>query len=82
MKTSTCKFCGETVIWVKTRSDKNMPVDVDPSSDGNFVIHNEDEDNPRVLRMNREAAERYTGPLYRCHFETCSARKGADGENT
>ncbi len=33
-KTYTCRSCGAQIVWVKTNSGKNMPVDASTCPDG------------------------------------------------
>lgn len=59
------------MIWVKTQKGKRCPLDAEPSSDGNWIIQDEDGPNPLGLRMSDQKAQEYTGEKHRSHFETC-----------
>ena len=39
-KLSTCRSCGEYIVWVKTERGKNMTVDADSFTDGEDRIFN------------------------------------------
>lgn len=80
MKTAECRYCHETIAWVKTRQGKNMPIDPEPSKEGTLIIQGEDTDRPLALKMSREARSRYSGPLWVCHFDSCEARKRSSDE--
>lgn len=59
-----CRSCGAPVRWVKTEHAKAMPLDEEPTSDGNIVIE--------------QGIARVVGPLFadgrplhKSHFATC-----------
>jgi hypothetical protein len=82
MKLSNCRFCHESIFWAKTAKGKNMAMDPEPSSDGKFVVDDIDTRDPQAKRMNRSMLDSYDGPLYECHWDTCSERKGnKDGDS-
>ncbi len=69
----TCRSCHQRITWLKTPSGKAMPVDEDPTEDGNIVI---DVDHGQLVarvfqtaEMAREAAPEE--PRYVSHFATC-----------
>lgn len=35
---STCRSCGAEVLWAKTRAGKAMPVDPEPTAEGNVLV--------------------------------------------
>ncbi len=64
-----CKSCGATMLWTKTPSGRNMPLDPDPVPDGNVILidgvafpFHPDHKNP----------EHNSQPRYKSHFATCA----------
>ena len=41
-KVAYCRSCGEAIVWVKTASSKNMPVDADTFTDGDPLQYDAD----------------------------------------
>lgn len=41
MKGSLCKFCGQTIKWVKTKNGKNMPIDPVNIEEGDILYDRE-----------------------------------------
>ena len=58
-KISNCSSCHAPVIWIKTTSGKNMPLDAKPIKGSGFGI------------SNGTASKAYPGPNYESHFATC-----------
>jgi hypothetical protein len=73
-RVSECRSCGAAIIWTKTQKGKNMPVDAEPSSAGNYALQ-EDAPAPLAVRLANDAAATYTGPKHQSHFETCPDAK-------
>lgn len=75
--TSECRSCGATLKWVKSRNDKNVPLDLPPvivtlSDRGEpHDIEGFDADGNRIYGMTVDAETDGTTELYVCHFETC-----------
>jgi len=72
-RTETCKA---PVIWARTQTGKLMPVDVEPSPDGNVRVF-EVQGNVHARVVTTEDAERMRRdplavPLRTSHFATCS----------
>lgn len=38
IKVSNCRSCDAQIVWMKTESGRNMPVDVDSVSEGDEVF--------------------------------------------
>ena len=64
MKIDQCRSCGRNIYWLKTSKGKLMPVDTQPSKDGNIVI---EEGIATVVSQGSLFGE----PLYTSHFATC-----------
>ena len=65
-KISECKTCGSEIVWMKTRQDKNIPVDLPALDDARADKDNREE----ILEATLYNRERMT-----CHFETCPQAK-------
>lgn len=74
-RTSTCRGCGDAIVWIKTVSGKSMPCDVSPvyyrmTGDGNEKIVT-----PNGVVLSCEIVtdpNRATGFGYVPHWSTCS----------
>lgn len=58
-KPSTCRSCGASIMWVKTRKGKNMPIDHDPELEHRFVD------------VQKGSAPEYDPDCMTSHFDTC-----------
>ncbi|MGH3476019.1 MAG: hypothetical protein ACRDQD_04190 [Nocardioidaceae bacterium] len=66
---STCRSCGAPIQWAKTAMGKAMPLDAEPSPNGNVHLHG---DVAVVLVADDIGRVRATGArLYLSHFVTC-----------
>lgn len=63
---SACRSCGEPIRWAKTSAGKNIPVDIEPTSEGNIVF----EDGVAVV-LPALQAKTYDGEKFISHFVTC-----------
>ncbi len=70
MRIAECRRCHAEIIWCRTGRGKKMPVDAEPTADGQFVIEGDDHD-PLVRRLPNDAAATYTGEKHTSHFATC-----------
>lgn len=71
LRPSVCSSCGARVIWCKTVTGKNMPVDAEPVENGNLVIRKRGS-NMLALVIKAEQREDVEGqPRYVSHFATC-----------
>lgn len=69
IKADVCRTCDEDIFWVTTDKGRNMPVNLDPTEDGNVVLL---EPPPRahVLTADDPAPDPTTA-RYTSHFATC-----------
>lgn len=72
----TCRACGQRIMWVKTKANKNMPVnpefvDYKEVPGGKERIVTPDE---RVVSGERCKAQEADGHGYISHFATCNKR--------
>ena len=61
-----CKSCGKPFEWWRTEAGKSMPIDPEPTTDGNVMID-------VVKNVVRVVPAGSHVPLYRSHFATCPA---------
>jgi len=72
---TTCKACGQPILFVKFPSGKLNPINCDPQPNGNIIMA-EDATNfdARVLKRDELAIARENAiPLYSSHFANCPA---------
>lgn len=67
MKTSSCKGCGEPVIWTVTDRGARAPMDAEPSSEGTFSLREEGSDVIATYVRKGSHPELHTS-----HFATCA----------
>ena len=63
---SKCRSCGAKVYWTVTGTGAAMPVDVEPSADGNISLR---WNGRRVLSVYVDA--KFPGPKRKAHFASC-----------
>ncbi|MGH3627232.1 MAG: hypothetical protein ACREN2_05725 [Candidatus Dormibacteria bacterium] len=69
---TTCKSCGEPIMWVITEAGAKMPLDVTPSDAGTVLLTAHTPPIARVVSPGRRHACQYTGQkFYVTHFSTC-----------
>ena len=75
MIAAPCRTCGAPVVWCLTDKGKRVPIDLEPTADGNVVVVDVDPPHTpsaHVLTKNVLAAARECGvPLHLSHFVTC-----------
>ncbi len=71
---TTCRSCGAPIRWAKTAAGKRMPLDVEPTRDGNVQLGWVGGEQVAIV-LTREADRAgclVDGiPLYLSHFVTC-----------
>lgn len=74
---STCRSCGRPIVWTKTQTGKNSPVDPDPVPDGNLVLVSSTVDGKVHFEQfaYRPEAHNAERKRYRSHFATCPNAK-------
>jgi len=71
-----CRSCGADVVWTETTSGKRMPVDLEPTTEGNIILGLRHERPPVALVQTKQALELLKGELlYTSHFVTCPQSK-------
>lgn len=73
MKTAKCKRCPARIVWAVSESTgRRMPVDADPSPNGNVQLVEGDPPRARVLSADeRNTIAAQDEPLHLNHFVTC-----------
>lgn len=66
---SKCKSCGAEILFMKTELGKWMPLDPEPTYEGNVMI-NRAEDTCSVV-TDFKLLESLRGRLYLSHFKSC-----------
>jgi hypothetical protein len=62
---SACKSCGAEVLWARTRKGRRMPLDAEPSPDGNIRLAD------GVAEVVGEDQRGGNEDLFLSHFVTC-----------
>ncbi len=70
MKRSTCRSCDAPIIWAVTTREQLMPVDADPSTDGNVELVTR-QLNVAPLAIVHAQPPLGAGPLRMPHHATC-----------
>jgi hypothetical protein len=71
---SACRSCGAEIVWAITGSGKRMPVDADPTPDGNLILT---DDPPHAVMLVQGQDSLFAAgaggdsPRYTSHFATC-----------
>ncbi|MBN1628154.1 MAG: hypothetical protein JW990_00170 [Thermoleophilia bacterium] len=66
---SACRSCGARITWLETAGGGRMPVDEDPTPEGNVVVVGK---MAKVCKNAAAAEALYPGqPRYLSHFVTC-----------
>lgn len=70
---STCRSCHQRITWLRTPGGKAIPVDEDPSDEGNILIDVERCQLVAKVFKNADAAREFAPeePRYLSHFVTC-----------
>jgi hypothetical protein len=80
MELDRCQGCNEPIRWVVTVYGKHMPLNPDPTPDGNVVYTHENEEGPVKVLTKAEVMGPATRYRYKAHFATCvEARRRARG---
>lgn len=72
---SKCRSCQAPIVWTRTTpANKPMPIDVEASAEGRFIVVGETRDDrdrpmPTVRALGRD--ENWHGPRFTSHFATC-----------
>jgi len=69
---SRCRSCGAAIFWATSENGRAMPVDFEPSEDGNIgLVWNRTTGQISCVVLRRDAMESYDGPRRKSHFATC-----------
>jgi hypothetical protein len=64
---SLCRSCDAPIKWAKTRAGKTIPVDAEPSADGNLVLVPDFLGGLFALAADSDPDK----PRHKSHFATC-----------
>ena len=73
-----CRSCGAAVIWAETILGRRMPLDYEPTKDGNIILGMRHDNVPLALVQTAQALARLKEKgemLYTSHFATCPSGK-------
>jgi hypothetical protein len=65
---SACRSCGASITWALTVNGKRMPVDAEPSENGNVELIT---DGRYVLAVVHSQPPMISKPLHVSHFVSC-----------
>ncbi len=69
---SRCASCGTEIVWVRTDKGKRMPVDAEPSPDGNiFPVDDDGMRNGVTVVVLGQPSLDDPDELWISHFATC-----------
>lgn len=71
MKRSACKTCRAPIVWCETETGARMPLDAEPSPDGNTVVLGEVNGTPRVRVLSQIELLVDERARFKSHFATC-----------
>jgi hypothetical protein len=66
-----CRSCGAPVRWVRTVNGKTMPLDPDPTPDGNIIAVVEPGGGRVAQVIGKDDLIDESVPRYKSHFATC-----------
>lgn len=69
MTRERCRSCNAEIVWARTSKARWMPVDVEPSPDGNVVLSDV---GGQVHAAVTSGAQLGLEPLHKAHFATCA----------
>ncbi len=69
MERGRCKTCRREMLWVMMESGTRMPLDPEPTADGN--VHRGSKGRWRALTQAELQSGSMQGPFYLPHFKTC-----------
>ncbi len=71
-----CRACGANIFWAKSKLNKGIPMNLEPTLDGNVLLEEHEGEPPRayVFSAGQARKAKVTGTkLYLSHFATCPA---------
>lgn len=74
---STCRSCGRPIVWGETEAGKKIPMDPEPSIDGNLTRTASTVDGRihYLIKYYKRARETPGVTTYKSHFATCPDAK-------
>lgn len=73
MNPTSCGSCGAAIVWAKTQRGERMPVDAEPSDNGNVLVTGQPPNRRAgvLTRGQAEGARAVGQQLHLSHFVTC-----------
>lgn len=70
---STCQSCGAAIFFAVTPSGSRMPIDANPTDDGNVLVmqSRSNPDDKKAVVLARDAEKPRDRRLFTSHFSTC-----------
>lgn len=74
MRSVTCGPCGARILFARTVNGKDMPLDLEPSEDGNCILYLDGAARlaVEVLGKGKELWPTAQGTRHKPHFATCT----------
>lgn len=69
-----CRSCDALVYWAVTRGDRKIPVDIEPTANGNIWFATDPDGNEFAEFMSKHNTPPEGTPLHVSHFGTCPQR--------
>lgn len=68
---SVCKSCGASIIWARTPAGRTIPIDREPSDDGNVRLSYEGHKANALVVGKSDDLFSIGEPRHQSHFATC-----------
>jgi len=69
-----CQSCGALIVWAETITGRRMPLDAEPTKEGNIILGVRHGQSPLALVQTAQSLARLVAKgerLYTSHFATC-----------
>ena len=66
-----CTTCEAPLLWARTPTGRNIPLDPEPAAEGNIVLYDGDSPDAPKLAVVTHASQATGLPRYRAHFASC-----------
>lgn len=72
-----CASCNAPIFWAVSVNDNRMPIDAEPSPDGNVLVSvsRSNPDNKKCVVLKRDGEKPKDRRLFTSHFSTCPNAK-------
>lgn len=76
----TCRSCRAPIMWVRTESGSNMPIDTAPVENGNVILSWDDDGRSVAVFIRKGETPPAGKPRYVSHFATCPKSRTHRGQ--